>query len=140
VVGWCILGKNINEKLKEIFLTSTKIWKGWSKKTKKFNILSIKIQVAKLFLSAHPNRCGFCGGLECTVGLQPYGYGANKRFNIVSECDYFWDFIKTKNMSNINPCQNIPTSCSECKTLVWSYNMKEHYRISHPKIKTVLMK
>jgi len=48
------------------------------------NILRIKIQVAKLlFLSAHPDRCGFCGGLECTVGLQPYGYGASKRFNVV---------------------------------------------------------
>ena len=29
-------------------------------------------------LSAHPDRCGFWGGLECTVGLQPYGYGASK--------------------------------------------------------------
>jgi len=36
----------------------------------------------------------------------------------------------------INPCQNRPTGRSECKTLVWSYNMKEHYRISHPEIQT----
>ncbi len=59
-------------------------------------------------------------GLECTVGLQPCGYGASKRFNVVSKCDYF----------------NRPTECSECKNLVWSYNMKEHYRISHPEIQT----
>ncbi len=32
--------------------------------------------------------------------------------------------------------QNRPTECSECKTLVLSYNMKEHYRISHPEIQT----
>jgi len=76
---------------------------------RKFERGGLKIQVAKLFLSAHPNRCGFCGGLECTVGLQPCGYGANKRFNVVSKCDFFGDFSKTKNMSNINPCQNIPT-------------------------------
>ena len=42
------------------------------------NIFSIKIQVAKLFFSAYPNRCGFCEGFECTVGMQPYGYGASK--------------------------------------------------------------
>jgi len=36
----------------------------------------------------------------------------------------------------INPCQNRPTERSECKTLLWSYNMKEHYRISHPEIQT----
>ena len=29
-------------------------------------------------LCAQPNRCGFCGGLECTVGSQPDGYGASK--------------------------------------------------------------
>ncbi len=87
-------------------------------------------------LSAHPNRCGFCGGLECTVGLQPYGYGVSKRLNVVSKCDYFWDFSKTKNISNSNPCQNRLTECSECKNLVWSCNMKEHYRISHPEILT----
>jgi len=40
-------------------------------------------------ISEHPNRCRFCGGLECTVGLQPYGYGASKRLNVVSKCDYF---------------------------------------------------
>jgi hypothetical protein len=40
-------------------------------------------------ISAHPNGCGFCGGLECTIGLQPYGYGASKRLNVVSKCDYF---------------------------------------------------
>ena len=76
-------------------------------------------------------------GLECIVGLQQCGYWASKRFNVVSKCDYFWDFSKTKNMSNINnPCQNRPTEWLECKTLVWSYNMKEHYRISHPEIQT----
>ena len=64
-------------------------------------------------MSANPNRCGFCGGLEYTVGLQPNGYGASKRFNVVSKCDCFWDFSKTKNMS-----------------------MKEQYRISHPEIQT----
>ncbi len=47
--------------------------------------------ILKGHIYAHPNRCGFCGGLECTVGLQPYGYGASKRLNVVSECDYFWD-------------------------------------------------
>jgi len=67
------------------------------------NILSKKIQVA------HPNRCGFCGGLEWTVRLQPYGYGASKRFNVVSKCDDFWDFSKTKNMSYNNPCQKRPS-------------------------------
>ncbi len=51
-----------------------KVERGSLKRRKKKNILRIKIQVAKLlFLSAHPNICGFCGGLECTVGLQPYG-------------------------------------------------------------------
>jgi hypothetical protein len=25
----------------------------------------------------------------------------------VSECDYFWDFSKTINISNCNPCQNL---------------------------------
>ena len=92
--------------------------------------------ILKGHISAHPNRCGFCGGLECTVGLQTCGYGAIKRFNVVSKCDYFWDFSKTKTISNSNPCQNRPTECSECKNLVWSYNMKEHYRISHPEIQT----
>ena len=29
-------------------------------------------------LCAQPNICGFCGGLECTVGSQPDGYGASK--------------------------------------------------------------
>jgi len=37
-------------------------------------------------------------------------------------------------MSNKNPCQNKPIECAECKTLVWSYKMKEHYRISNQKI------
>jgi hypothetical protein len=67
-------------------------------------------------ISAHPNKCVFCGEIEYTVGLQPYGYGASKRLNVVSKCDYFWDFSKTKNISNSNPCQNRPTKCSECKT------------------------
>ena len=92
--------------------------------------------ILKGHISAHPNRCGFCGGLECTVGLQPCGYGANKRFNVVSKCDYFWDFSKAKTIYNSNPCQNRPTECSECKNLVWSYKMKDHYRISHPEIQT----
>jgi len=69
-------------------------------------------------------------------GLQPYGEGASKRLNFLSKRDYFWDFSKTKNISNSNPCQNRPTECSECKNLVWSYNMKEHYRISLPEIQT----
>ncbi len=34
--------------------------------------------ILKGHISAHPNICGFCGGLECTVGLQPCGYGAKK--------------------------------------------------------------
>jgi hypothetical protein len=44
--------------------------------------------------------------------------------------------ILAKTISNSNPCQNRPTECLECKNLVWSYNMKEHYRISHPEIQT----
>ena len=70
--------------------------------------------ILKGHMSAHPNRCGFCGRLECTVGWQPCGYGASKRFNVVSKCDYIWDFSKTKSMSNSYPCQNRPTECSEC--------------------------
>ena len=58
------------------------------------------------------------------------------RFFFLGKCDYFWDFSKTKTISNSNPCQNRPTECSECKNLVRSYNMKEHYRISHPEIQT----
>jgi hypothetical protein len=96
--------------------------------------------ILKGHMSENPNRCRFCGGLECTVGLQHFywlqGYGDSKRFNVVSNWDYFWDFSKTKNISNSNPCQNRPTECSECETLEWSYNMKEHYRISHPEIQT----
>jgi hypothetical protein len=29
-----------------------------------------------------------------------------------------------------------PIECAECKTLVWSYNMKKHYKISNPEIQT----
>ena len=41
--------------------------------------------ILKSHISAPPNRCGFCGGLECTVGLQPYGYEASIRLNAVSK-------------------------------------------------------
>jgi len=39
--------------------------------------------------TAHPNRCGFCGGLECTVGLQPYDYGAIKS-NLIQGLKYYY--------------------------------------------------
>jgi hypothetical protein len=34
---------------------------------------------------------------------------ASKWFNVVSKCDDFWDFSKTKNMSYNNPCQKRPS-------------------------------
>ena len=78
------LSININEKLKKNSNINEKL-KGVVKKDKKIEYYKYK------------------------NGLQPYGEGASKRLNFLSKCDYFWDFIKTKNISNSNPCQNRPT-------------------------------
>jgi hypothetical protein len=30
-----------------------------------------------------------------------------------------------------NPCLNRPIQCEHCHEVVWSYNMNEHFKISH---------
>ena len=57
VVGWYNLGININEKLKFFFSNFNEKLKGVVKKTKKLNILSIKIQVAKLKITQDSTFC-----------------------------------------------------------------------------------
>ena len=58
VVGWYNLGININEKLKKNFLRKNEKLKGVVKKDKKkLNILSIKIQVAKLKITQDSTFC-----------------------------------------------------------------------------------
>jgi len=58
VVGWYNLGININEKLKIFFSNFNVKLKGVVKKDKKkLNILSIKIQVAKLKITKDSTFC-----------------------------------------------------------------------------------
>ena len=57
VVGWYNLGININEKLKNFFSNFNEKLKGVVEKDKKLNILSIKIQVAKLIITQDSTFC-----------------------------------------------------------------------------------
>ncbi len=159
VVGWWILAKISTKSWKKIFLTSSNFnekLKGVVKKDKKieyskyknpsceaifviiFNAMRKKTQSQSTWLMnakfsymyvslyyAYSHLSVSIWLISCQI------YHAQP-----AKCDYFWDFSKTKTISN--PCQNRPTECSECQNLVWSYNMKEHYRIFHPEIQTCL--
>ncbi len=72
--------------------------------------------------------------LNCEAIFASRGNRGSKRFNVVSKGDFLGGFSKAKNMSKSIPCQNRPIECAEYKTLVWSNNTKDHYRISNTEI------
>jgi hypothetical protein len=65
----------------------------------------------------HPHRCGYCGEVGCTIGLEiTSGYGNKTAEN---------KFVKS------HPCSKRPVICEQCQDCHWSYNLTEHYKIKH---------
>ena len=81
--------------------------------------------------------CGFRGGEECTIKLDPSGH---ERFKIVSSCRYAYSSFNyecAKLPTKSSPCTNIPIICPFCDSpnatrSIWKYNTIAHIAVHHP--------
>ena len=56
-----------------------------------------------------------------------------------ADCDYYFNFNFKNSYDEVvasNPCSNRPDKCDQCEGTFWTYNIKAHYVVSHPSIKT----
>jgi hypothetical protein len=82
----------------------------------------------------HPHRCGYCGEVGCTIGLEiTSGYGNKTVYGPKSDCSYYTDISKRAENKFVKsyPCSNRPVICEQCQDCYWSYNLTEHYKIKH---------
>ena len=85
-------------------------------------------------IESDPHLCGFCGNIGCSINLESSsGFGKNKTIAVKSDCPYFYKFSENRSLKlrKANPCLNRPIQCEHCHEVVWSYNMNEHFKISH---------
>jgi hypothetical protein len=82
----------------------------------------------------HPHRCGYCGEVGCTIGLEiTSGCGNETVYGPKSDCSYYTDISKRAENKFVKsyPCSNRPVICVQCQDCYWSYNLTEHYKIKH---------
>jgi hypothetical protein len=82
-------------------------------------------------------RCGFCGQVEkaCSIEIRATsGKGKNITYGPMSNCKYYRKFnLKSSSKpTRSKPSTNRPIQCHLCKSVCWSYNMKEHFGQKHP--------
>ena len=79
------------------------------------------------------NACGFCGVIsKCDIEIiKGSGRGQTASEVPKSRCEYFekLSIVSAGKGSQRSPCTNRP--CEVCKRVFWSYNMYQHYEISH---------
>ena len=90
--------------------------------------------VAKEDIVPNHKVCGFCGYLSCSLELLKSGVGQSAIYYGFSDCKYYIKFSlgAAKKSTTYSPCTNRPVHCTICKCVVWSYNIAEHFKISHP--------
>jgi hypothetical protein len=83
--------------------------------------------------------CGFCGlTIGCNISIvATSGKGKNKTYGPQSNCKYFYKFsLAPAAVSKSSaPCSNRPIYCTNCpekSVVIWSYNIKQHYKEFHP--------
>ena len=67
--------------------------------------------------------CGFCGGDECTIKLDPTGHEDHK---IISSCRYAYlspNYKRAKLPTKSSPCANIFIVCSFCNSPTGSHSI-----------------
>ena len=80
--------------------------------------------------------CGFCGGDEYTIKLDPTGH---EDLKIMSSCRYAYSSFNYKRATlpaKSSLCTNIPIVCSFCNSptgsrSIWKYNVIVHMAVNH---------
>ena len=101
--------------------------------------MHIGTHILKNDVISHPHRCGFCGGIGCSLQLiTTSGFGVNATVGPKSDCKYFYKFNMNKKSSKVvasYPCSNRPVHCDMCKGIYWAYNLESHYYKNHIGVK-----
>ena len=110
-----------------------------AKLTQKFEVCHtcMYTQSTLILIQLGLEPCGFCGGDECTIKLDPTGH---KDLKIISSCHYAYlsfNYKRTKIPAKSSPCTNIPILRSFCNSptgshSIWKYNAIAHMAVHHP--------